>query len=246
MSVQNSIPTVIQIRQLNIELGIWNHRILIFDRCDEGNQTNEMLLKRKNWWKPMMDKPLNWVAEGIMWNSAESVQSTVQSDRIPTMPIWITRQYLRKPMIHQPWLWSTKGIVLESMKIEQYVSGQGKMILAKQVQLQAMHPQWRLNCYIQHNLTVKPVSEACDNWHIAISEWTHLPICRSQAKTSPIVVQMPTAFLQHLKRVSQMCTCNSNLMSQHCCSKVTLVALHHGLFHEPPTLGNGETWPGAG
>jgi hypothetical protein len=51
-----------------------------------------------------------------------------------------------KPMMDQHRMWRTEGIVLESVKIGQYISDMSNMILVKQMQWQAMYPKRRLYC----------------------------------------------------------------------------------------------------
>ena len=50
----------------------------------------------------------------------------------------------RKPMMDQSRIWSTEGIVLESVKITQYITDLQTTIMAKQMPRQAMYPKRRL------------------------------------------------------------------------------------------------------
>jgi hypothetical protein len=56
------------------------------------------------------------------------------------------RKKHRKPMMDQRRIWRTEGIVLESVKIGQYISDMKNPIMAKQMQRQAMYPKRRLYC----------------------------------------------------------------------------------------------------
>ena len=48
------------------------------------------------------------------------------------------RKKHRKPMMDQCRMWKTEGILLESVKIERYISDLENTIIAKQMQRQAM------------------------------------------------------------------------------------------------------------
>jgi hypothetical protein len=54
------------------------------------------------------------------------------------------RKNHRKPMMDLRRLWRTEGIVLESVKIGQYISDLKNTMMAKQIQRQAMYPKRRL------------------------------------------------------------------------------------------------------
>jgi hypothetical protein len=56
-----------------------------------------------------------------------------------TMWTWMGSNNHCKPMLHQRRMWRTEGIVLESERIGQYISDIYNMIIAKQMQRQAMH-----------------------------------------------------------------------------------------------------------
>jgi len=66
--------------------------------------------------------------------------------RMATIWMWMSRKKHRKPMMDQRSMWRTEGIVLESVKIGQYISGLQNMIMAKQMQRQAMYLKRRLYC----------------------------------------------------------------------------------------------------
>jgi len=51
-----------------------------------------------------------------------------------------------KPTMDQRRMLRTEGIVLESVKIEKYISDLQNTIMAKQMQWQAMYPKRRLYC----------------------------------------------------------------------------------------------------
>jgi hypothetical protein len=63
-----------------------------------------------------------------------------------TMRIWMKRNKHRKPMMEQHRMWRTEGIVLESVKIGQYISDMYNRIMAKQMQWQAMYLKQKLYC----------------------------------------------------------------------------------------------------
>jgi len=58
-------------------------------------------------------------------------------------------------MMDQHRMWRTKGIVLESVKIGQYISDMKNSIMAKQMQRQAMYPKRSLYCNKCQNLKAK-------------------------------------------------------------------------------------------
>jgi len=57
------------------------------------------------------------------------------------MRMRITRNKHPKPMMDQRRMWRTEGIVLESVKIGQYIADVQNMIMAKQMHWQAMYPK---------------------------------------------------------------------------------------------------------
>jgi len=63
-----------------------------------------------------------------------------------TMRMRMRNKKHRKPMPDQCRMWSTEGIVIESVKNGQYISHLYNTILAKQMQWQAMYPKHRLYC----------------------------------------------------------------------------------------------------
>jgi len=60
--------------------------------------------------------------------------------------MWMRRKKHHKPMMDQRRMWRTEGIVLESVKIGQYISDMENTIMAKQMQRQAMYSKRRLYC----------------------------------------------------------------------------------------------------
>jgi hypothetical protein len=50
--------------------------------------------------------------------------------RMAIMRMRMRRKKLRKPMMDQPRMWRTEGIVLESVKIRLYISDQSNTIMA--------------------------------------------------------------------------------------------------------------------
>jgi len=78
---------------------------------------------------------------GLTW---EPVMSTGMRATMAMMRLRMKRQKHRKPMKDQHKIWRTKGIVLQSVKIGQYMSDLYDMIMAKPVQWQAMYPKQRL------------------------------------------------------------------------------------------------------
>ena len=81
-----------------------------------------MQMGRKKHCKPMMDQCRMWRTEGTVSSTCEPVISTDMSTRIATMRIRMRRQKHRKPMMVQRRMWRTEGIILESVKIGQYIS----------------------------------------------------------------------------------------------------------------------------
>ena len=63
---------------------------------------------------------------------------------MPTMPM--KKKKHRQPMIDQHRMCRTEGIVLESVKIGQYISNLYNTIMAKQMQWRVMYPKRRLYC----------------------------------------------------------------------------------------------------
>jgi len=67
--------------------------------------------------------------------------STGMSARMATMCMRMRRNKHCMPMMDQRRMWRTKGIVLESVKIRLYIWDLYNMIMAKQMQQQAMYPK---------------------------------------------------------------------------------------------------------
>jgi len=74
----------------------------------------------------------------------EQVMSTRMRERMATMRK--NRKKHRKPLMDQRRMCRTEGIVLESVKIGQYISDLKNTIMAKQMQQQAMYPKRKLYC----------------------------------------------------------------------------------------------------
>ena len=53
--------------------------------------------------------------------TSKSVMSTVMMARMATLQMRLRSMMLRKPMMYQCRMWRTEGIVLESVKIRQYI-----------------------------------------------------------------------------------------------------------------------------
>jgi hypothetical protein len=67
------------------------------------------------------------------------------------MRVWMAtirmgRKKYRKPMMDQGRMWRTEGIVLDSVKIGQYISDMYNTIMRRQMHQQAMYPNRRLYC----------------------------------------------------------------------------------------------------
>jgi hypothetical protein len=67
--------------------------------------------------------------------------STGMSARMPMMRIQMRWKKHRKPMMDQRRMWRSEGIVLEGVKIGQYISDVSNTIKVKQMQRQAMYPK---------------------------------------------------------------------------------------------------------
>jgi len=70
--------------------------------------------------------------------------STGMTATMVMMQMWMRRKKHRRPMMDQCRIWRTEGIVLESVKIGEYISDLQNTIMAKQMQRQAMYPKRRL------------------------------------------------------------------------------------------------------
>ena len=81
-----------------------------------------MQMRRKKHRKPKMNQCRMWRTEGIVGLAREPVMSTGMSLRMATMQIQMKRQNHCKPMMDQCRMWRTQDIVLESVKIGQYIS----------------------------------------------------------------------------------------------------------------------------
>jgi len=81
-----------------------------------------------------------WRTEGIVGLTWEPVMSKGMSARMVTMQMLMRWKMHCKPMMNQHRMWRTEGIVLESVKIGQYISDLLNTIMAKQMQRQAMYP----------------------------------------------------------------------------------------------------------
>ena len=101
---------------------------------------------KKKHCKPMMDQRRMWRTEGIVGLTCEPVMLPGMSARMSTMRIWMRRKKQRKPMMDQHRMWRTEGKVLESSMIGQYISDLQTMIMAKQMQRQAMDLKRKLYC----------------------------------------------------------------------------------------------------
>jgi len=62
-----------------------------------------------------------WRTEGIVGLTWEPVMSTGMSARMATMQTQLRRNMHCKPMMDQHRMWRSKGIVLESVKIDLYI-----------------------------------------------------------------------------------------------------------------------------
>jgi len=60
-------------------------------------------------------------------------------------------------MMDQRTIWRNEGIVLESVKIGQFIPDLLNTIMAKQIQWQAIVPKWRLYCNKWQDLKVKHI-----------------------------------------------------------------------------------------
>jgi len=69
-----------------------------------------------------MDQYRMWRTEGIVGLTWELVMLTDMRVKIVIMPMQMRWKKHRKPMMHQHRMWWTKSIVLESVKIGQYIS----------------------------------------------------------------------------------------------------------------------------
>jgi len=77
-------------------------------------------------------------SRGSTW---EPVMSTGMTATMVMMLMWMRRKKHRRPMMDQCRIWRTEGIVLESVKIGEYISDLQNTIMAKQMQRQAMYPK---------------------------------------------------------------------------------------------------------
>jgi hypothetical protein len=82
----------------------------------------EIGMRRKMYRKPMMDEHRMWRTKAIAGLTCEPVMSMGMGERMVTVRIQMRRKKHCKPMIDQRRMWSTEGIVLESVKIGQYIS----------------------------------------------------------------------------------------------------------------------------
>jgi len=80
---------------------------------------------------------------GLTW---EPVISMGMRATMATMWMPMRWKKFRKPMMDQCRMWRTEGMVVESVKIGQYISDLKNTIMAKQMQRQAMYLKCRLYC----------------------------------------------------------------------------------------------------
>jgi len=103
-----------------------------------------MRMRRNKHRKLMMDPHRMSSPEGVIGLTWEPVMSTYMIARMVTLRIRMCRKMHRKQMMNQRRMWRTEGIVLESVKIRQYISDLENTIMAKEMQWQAMNLKRRL------------------------------------------------------------------------------------------------------
>jgi hypothetical protein len=81
-------------------------------------------MRRKKYRKPMMHHCRMWRTDGIAGLTWEQVMSTDMMVRMVKLRMQIRRKIPRKSMIHQRRSPKIEGIILESVKIRQYISDQ--------------------------------------------------------------------------------------------------------------------------
>jgi hypothetical protein len=79
-------------------------------------------MKRKKHRKPRIDQCRMQRTAGIARLTCKPVMTIGMSWRMLTMRLPMRRKYHRKPMMDQCTMWMIEGIVLESVKIGQYIS----------------------------------------------------------------------------------------------------------------------------
>jgi len=106
--------------------------------------TMQMQMMRKMHHKPTIDQRRMWRTESIVHFTWEPVMSTGISARMVTMRTPTRRNKHYKPMMDQLRMWRAEGIVLESVKMELYISDLQNKITVEKIQHQAMYPKRRL------------------------------------------------------------------------------------------------------
>jgi len=79
-------------------------------------------MRRKKHRKPMMYQCRMWRTEGIVGLTWEPVMSMDMIARMVTLRMRMRRMIHHKAMMHQRRMWRMECIVLESVKIGQYIS----------------------------------------------------------------------------------------------------------------------------
>jgi len=102
------------------------------------------LMSRKKHREPIIDPHRMWTTEGIVDSTWEPFMPMDMMARMAMMQMQMRRKKHPKPMIHQRRMRRTEGIVLDRVKIGQYISDLSNMIMAKQMQWQAMYLNGRL------------------------------------------------------------------------------------------------------
>jgi len=91
-------------------------------RVRMGTIRIRMWMRRKKHRKLMMDQHQMWRAEGTVGSTCEQVMLMGMSAKMAPMQMRMRRKKHRRLMMDQNGMWRTEGIILESVKIGQYIS----------------------------------------------------------------------------------------------------------------------------
>jgi len=102
-------------------------------------------------------------------------------------------------MMDQCRMWRTEGIVLECVKIGQYISDIQNTIVVKQMQRQAMYLKTRIYCNYSHNLQTKHMWGECGilqsaeerhNHHQALCIWLQNYSIACDEQITPVILMV--------------------------------------------------------
>jgi hypothetical protein len=81
-----------------------------------------MRITRNKDYKPIMDQRITWMTDGLVGLTRDTVKSTNKMVRMAMVGMRMSSKMHRKLMMHQCRMLRTQDIVLESVKIRQYIS----------------------------------------------------------------------------------------------------------------------------